>query len=421
LSTLFVLLKYTGLLIATISSLWGTLHDLTTHSPEGQRVLTKSGRLAVWLTVIGLLVTAGSTYLDDRIKQQAAFDEALRSQRKQAEEAQRQEQEAIDRFTDRQERRDTEQKRERDEALRAQQLSDQAHMLEQHEITRQLRQTRDIIVSGEQLESLSLTWTFEDVPRYYLDKMRAVTSGFHEPETKLTEYERAFGFPPPSAMKSPHNFIERHLLLYPWLNVLAGGNWSDVGCLALLSLDDSLSSVLPLGRVPFNQAPSAAMKSEPATVEFTDEFSEAMALKKGPIRDYYPYFLANARISGSGLEISWEIPPYNLQSAIYHVSGSGETKAGLPENIKLVLLSSEKGLTQGAQNFSKKISIFLGQPLADPGEHFLRKSILVVRPNSLVQYEVKYRMRFAGRSRAEAGQCPDCLIASWIGTRAEAP
>jgi len=55
--TWLIVLKYMGLALAAGSSVWGTTNDLTTTTSDGQRLLTRAGRISILLTIVGPLLS----------------------------------------------------------------------------------------------------------------------------------------------------------------------------------------------------------------------------------------------------------------------------------------------------------------------------------------------------------------------------
>ena len=70
-----VILKYLGLCLAAVSSVWGTMHDMTTTGPNGRKRLTKPGIGAIVLILAGLVVSIAS---EDLTQRQEAADQADR-------------------------------------------------------------------------------------------------------------------------------------------------------------------------------------------------------------------------------------------------------------------------------------------------------------------------------------------------------
>jgi hypothetical protein len=77
-SLLSMILKYAGLLLATVSSAWGTLNDLT-EKRNGKKVLTRSGKIAMSLTGLGLAIALGSNVVDDLSKSKEVRAEVRRT------------------------------------------------------------------------------------------------------------------------------------------------------------------------------------------------------------------------------------------------------------------------------------------------------------------------------------------------------
>jgi len=61
-----VVLKYLGLLVAASSSIWGTIHELTASGADQQKHLTHAGKVAIILTVSGLVISIISEDVERR-------------------------------------------------------------------------------------------------------------------------------------------------------------------------------------------------------------------------------------------------------------------------------------------------------------------------------------------------------------------
>ena len=77
-SILSMILKYAGLLLATVSSIWGTLNDLT-EDKNGKKVLTRSGKIAISFTTLGFAIALGSNIVDDLSKSKEVRAEVRRT------------------------------------------------------------------------------------------------------------------------------------------------------------------------------------------------------------------------------------------------------------------------------------------------------------------------------------------------------
>ena len=70
------ILKYAGLILATISSIW-TATNVVSKEVGGKKMLTSAGRLAIVLTITGLVVSITSNVLEDRLKSQKASEASI--------------------------------------------------------------------------------------------------------------------------------------------------------------------------------------------------------------------------------------------------------------------------------------------------------------------------------------------------------
>jgi hypothetical protein len=70
---ILVIVKYLGLCLAAVSSVWGTTRELTVQSPDGKKRLTSPGVVAVVLTIVGLAI---SILFEDLQRRQTAIEQS---------------------------------------------------------------------------------------------------------------------------------------------------------------------------------------------------------------------------------------------------------------------------------------------------------------------------------------------------------
>ena len=102
---LLMIFKYAGLLIASISSVIGTIGEAT-KIVDGRKIIIRTGRLSLMAIAIGFFISVVSTVIED-VQQSRAEQQAIR---------------------------------------------------------RDMERTNKIILSGQPLTSLSFTWTFDQIP-----------------------------------------------------------------------------------------------------------------------------------------------------------------------------------------------------------------------------------------------------------------
>jgi hypothetical protein len=428
--TILAFFKYLGLVTATLSTLWGTTHEAREKRDDGHVQLTRAGKVAIVITILGLLTSAGSTYQEDRIKQRTALAEALREQRqeqdKQIERLEQQQRQA----EDRQERRDAEAKQERAAAEAGQEQRDIARQQEQREAFRQLKTTHEVkvaAVSAQQLNSLGLRWTFNNVPSKYADLIAAANARLDElPDQRPDLFEEVHG----DHLNLLNDFTHRHRVLYPWINTLATGKWDDDGpSVLLLTLDSAYSSILPLGRLHYGEETKACS----ATIEFIEDYDQWLKMDSPLERKRFVGFFEQFKNHGyyAHLEnhekqfvMKWDLGPGSLSQAIDRVPNQPVTTAALPEKIRIVILYAIKDIPGDPANFTSAFSKILNSGFsADLGGQETDRFVseLQLQPNGSPWYSVSYKMRFLGRALVEDDmggyKQTYCEAVSWEGTR----
>lgn len=85
LEILLAILKYSSLVLAAISSIWGLTHELYTKDENNKRHLTSAGKYAITFTLVSLLVSLNATGLESVIKQSKEQESATKAAQKDAE------------------------------------------------------------------------------------------------------------------------------------------------------------------------------------------------------------------------------------------------------------------------------------------------------------------------------------------------
>jgi len=78
---ILTLLKYSGLALATISSIW-SVTNVISKEIDGKKKLTRAGKIAVLLTISGLAISITSNMLEDRLKAKKAMEAAVNEARR---------------------------------------------------------------------------------------------------------------------------------------------------------------------------------------------------------------------------------------------------------------------------------------------------------------------------------------------------
>jgi len=146
--------------------------------------------------------------------------------------------------------------------------------------------------------------------------------------------------------------VLRHLAVYPWINVLATEEWSNKPSIILVSLDNSNSSVLPLGRLQYNKSFAGCA----GTIEFLEEYEPRIDRDSDyeepkRTRSTYDTFGAYLEVKNNQVKISWVLEPKALEKSIDRASPDIVTNAETPERIRVAVLSDISQLPF-ASNFS---------------------------------------------------------------------
>jgi hypothetical protein len=184
-SSWLIILKYLGLSLAAGSTVWATINTLTVTTANGRKQLTTAGTVSIVLTILGLVISIVS---EDVQRRQAALSQAA-------------------------------------------------------QIAAEAKRTNDIIIAGQPLTSLNLTWAF-----------RGLDAGLLQTMKKGSDDAFAFIEDQQGERDSQQNgAVYREDQLYPFLVALSRkltadttkNEASDVA--VLLALDDAQNSVLPFG------------------------------------------------------------------------------------------------------------------------------------------------------------------------------
>jgi hypothetical protein len=408
-------LTYAGLLLATISAIWGTTHDVKEKDTFGNSRLTPAGRVSIVLTVVGLLISAAATYIDDQLKRDASYRQAMQEQRAE-------EQKQLDKLTQlqrdaeaRQERRDVELQQERRALETRQEQRELVQQQDQREARRQVDAIRAITVSGQKLTAIRVRWTFKNVPEAVA---KAVVTELAAAEEFETGNEDLFQELRGSYLTRARQMVHRHKVLYPWLNVLAQNTSTDSSAVVLVSLDSTFSSVLPLGLVRYEKQ----TQDFAGTVEFPNEF-DAWTHFNVFERSRSTAYEAHLERDGLNIAAVWNIEAGSLDQAIDRLEKDVSLAAALPDRIFVTILTSIERLPVAASNAASGFAEIAEQGGFPSNGDFRERSTFDIQPNNLHDYHVTYKMRFRGSRNFEHydpvydTRTNYCQITSWEGSR----
>lgn len=465
LTVLLAILKYSGLVLAAASTIWGLSHTLSTEvNPEpvtdseesdnqsvssgsSRKVFTREGKIAIAGVVLSLLLSLNTLAVETIIKNQASAegvakeerdrDEARqkdqqtildRLERKQAEEAQLQVQRENTRKQDliAEDEKDRDRLSALEESTNARlqreltldaerRVSFEGALREQRETKRLVKSAQDVIVAGQPLTSLQIAWAFDDVPNEYLSLLAEEKDWVNEmPETNEDLFTGLFG----EERNWVFRLLHRHYEFYRWMNVLASGKFSKGSSVMVLPLSATSASVLPLGRVNYDER----TKDAAATLEYSSDVANWMQMMPRLARKNYSNFDASLAINGNNLTMQWDVPPVDMSNSISQSSDKFVTTAGFPDQMKIVVLTNIENYPSGPENFTD-----IEWKVDDSGvirlkeDAFLMNSVMVLRPNYLSNVVFRYRVRFAGRTDVK-NRNPEleknyCEAAIWFAER----
>src|SRR5262245_37697875 len=62
---MLTLLKYAGLLLATVASIWGAVTQTTAKGPKGKTIISRAGWVTIGFIVVGMLIAIATNILED--------------------------------------------------------------------------------------------------------------------------------------------------------------------------------------------------------------------------------------------------------------------------------------------------------------------------------------------------------------------
>ena len=282
------ILKYAGLLLAAVSSIWGIRADVT-RTVNGRKQLTREGNISILLALAGFLISVVSTGVEDYQHQAEKADE-----------------------------------------LKA-----------------DIRKTNRIILAGQALTSLSLTWNFPGSDKATLARIdsgdRLATKEISNEQGERSSSENAPWI--------------RYRILFPFLQSLCKDT-SGIGMrsfLLLLALDNTQNSVLPLGflrdSVRFEGKKLDSLHGNaalPVGVETEGSITEAFGGGGNSLANH-----PNLLVLGSDtVSIGWNLNAYTFMNAINRQITSITTTANLPDTIRIAMIYDFNNLPFSNTNFS---------------------------------------------------------------------
>ncbi len=398
LETLLAVSKAAALVITAVATIYGFTHAPTETDAQGQRHPTASLKFSIGFAVFGLFFGLNTMVLEALAKRQA---------RQRAE----------------QEERETELKA----AQEKQQAALEAAARERRETLRELRATQEIIVAGQPLVSLQVKWRFKDLPTDLLESIEQddIESANEANRNALQELIDRYE-PSTYSIAAAVAHVIRYGVVYRFMNVLAGGVWSELSpVLAILYLNSSRASVLPLGCLNYSED----LANAAGGVEFVDDADNLQAYdqKQGKRR---ADFVAEHEQESDNFTLKWQFPPGELDKVIDHALPELQLSAAFPDVMNVAILSAIETLPFASDNFAKREEDLPESGTIRPDSPpFLKDSLLQLQPNELPNFAIRYHMNYKGRRHltgervqlAEGAYFPVtknfCDVSIWTGTR----
>ena len=290
-STLLVILKYLGLCLAAGSSIWATVNELTVKDAVGDKKLTTAGRVAISLTIAGLLISLISEDLH---------------------------------------RRDVEASR-------------------KEQIIAETRRTNAIIVGGQQLSSLSLHLAFTSTNAALWD---AMDKGKKEIQENIELTQGGLPLTPFDLEEFEAAVVP---LLSNVAYMVGGASKNEAkataekqSVVALLALDPSHNTILSLGTL----IPETRWSNSQGTTLLSAGFLMAQGARTGGSTPHVEAKLGSPRRAVSEYSLDWDLDPDTLYNSINRRNMAVPPTAKLPDTVKLALLYDISQLPFTKNNFA---------------------------------------------------------------------
>lgn len=401
LNTLATALTYGGLILGGVSSVWAATHELREEGPGGAKRLTRPGRVALALTLVGFLVSLSSNAVGDQLKANAEARQR-EADAKAAEDRQAETRAQIERYKTQTELAlSTLGKAEaaREEAAKVRAEQQQAFIdsaaadasREQRAVARDISSTADLLLVSQPMRSLVVRWQVPGARKFaeahpYKDSRE--WSFRSDDEAKFMDRDLfediALGY-------------RRAELLYPFLNFLADGSMSSVEPVAvLLSLDDNGSAILPMGLVP--GARTGLLESPEDLRAYRFSPREDVWTPKDT-RDACPL----PRISlAPEVELAAALSPQCISDAVHTVGAQNHPSAKLPETITIKIVANVSRMPFKVKNVTEVvpgINLNWGRPMDESPGLAGAASFLRLEANGLTEHAVTYEVRRIRSSR----------------------
>jgi hypothetical protein len=289
---------------------------------------------------------------------------------------------------------------------------------ERSEISR-LRQT---IYATQPLQSVTIEWSFPEMPPEVLEEVTNARAGVEAEMTKFAENASHYT---PLGLNDLQSASERAHILLPLLNSLGRAPWKNESAVALFALDDAAAAIIPLGSLSYDLAQSlegGQRKSAPIEVA-------AGIHADGPrTRFLSRESTAVVQTKGRCVTIHWELPGPDYFHAVDKVDARFVPTSKLPDRMRVMILTRIKLLPVNpeAMTTSRWPLPWQAPATTDATPPGFRDSKLTLTPNRLTDTSVTYNMRLVSVTKLEDSvskmdekepNVEYCYAALWSGER----
>jgi len=341
-----IIIKYFGLCLAAVSSVWGTINNLTAELPNGKKRLTRAGVVSVALTIIGL---ATSILSEDLQRRNAAAEQS-------------------------------------------------------NKIAAQAKRTNQIIISAQPLTSLALSLQFES-PDEQLRKEMA--DGDTKISENAKDEQGGVETPYDTMEYEAHVIPLLKYLAHLGTNSMPHeapeegeqppSRTDEDSVFALMPLDDSPNAVLSFGQLSTKASWDTSDGSAALSAGFTPVNLNTRKSASSPNVEWHLDGNSNATYI-----LKWDLDPVTLNNSIDQQVEDIRPTAKLPLSIKIAVFHGGDTLPFATNNFALSQAVNLWKE-EDPGtETNMQKVVLPMelslRVNGFNELVYNYKLQEAYRS-----------------------
>ena len=269
------------------------------------------------------------------------------------------------------------------------------------------KRTNKIILSGQPLAQIEVTWEFHNVHQAVLQLMADADTSIQE------DYELAYYNVP--MRQDDYKFLNAFYKLYPFLNLISSDKEVDLeqeagsseNVIALISLDNSQNSILPIG----------VLSEKVLGLEETKKSSQFDPLFSGGIKFYedLDYFWAQTYTDEPKIKrsrkindapvltaeedkiiIKWLLDPFTFFNSVDRQNPNITLTANLPTQLKVIILNRIEQLPFNSNNLSSPEECYPWQVdnyKANFETDKFSSSLFSIVPNGLNEQAIKYKLQ----------------------------